>query len=227
MLYRSMVMKVTDFVSRYTYKNISYIYDDLTTIIAVSVLFFVLSIPVFTIGSSMIAAHKVINDVHDGRRISELERMKVMIRTFSRNFLRGLPISILLLFLFLLEMMYIRIALVTNSSTFLVLSVVGLYVIILTTSVLIRSSNIMSQSGSSTFINSVLHSLLTIKSDKRGYMKHVGKMSLVVAICSLIPILGVILLPGVLCVMEVKSYETVVTNRDVESPKKNMTQHEI
>ncbi|MFC6907230.1 hypothetical protein [Halalkalicoccus tibetensis] len=220
-------MKVTDLISRYTDENLSYVYDDLVTIITISVLFFILSIPVFTIGSSMIAAHKVINDVHDGRRISEMGRMKVMIRTFSQNLLRGLPISILLLLLFFMELMYIQITLVTGSSTFLVLSVVGLYIIILTLPALIRSSNIMSQSGSSTFIGSVLHSLLTITSDKKGYVKHVGKMSLIVAICSLIPILGVILLPGILSVMEVKSYETVVTNRDVASPKKSMTQHEI
>lgn len=212
-------MDASNPILEYANKKVFPFYNDLATILIISIISFILIVPIFTIGASMIAAHKVVNDVYDGNYSSEKERIKAMIENFSQNLVRGLPISIILVITVFTELIYIWIALTTYSDLFFILSSVGLYLVIVSFSILLRTSNIMSQDPSFTFVDAFLHSVLITSSNKKLYIKHIGRMVIIVFVCIVIPIFGFILLPGVLYIMEVRSYKTIVTNQDITSLK--------
>lgn len=182
-------------------------YYEIASLIAVSVMFWLCSLPLFTIGAALLAVFELLEEIYRGTApSSERGRMRYFGRRVRANVVRGLPISVVTIFAFANTSLYFAIGWSGRAHYYVLGGLVGLYLCLFVVVSVSRTSNIMIQdqeqlrtaarSTGETWVRytdyTIVQSILTV---------------LVVLLSVAVLPAVVLLLPGALGLLEVICYE--------------------
>ncbi len=187
-------------------------YSDLVTVTVMSLLMTAAAIPVVTLGGAILAGVDTLTRIiraegRDTAPSSERARVQYFYQSFRANFRRGIPLGILLLAAIVMTGVYVQVAFTTQSTGFMLGSIVGLYVIVLVMVWVYRIASITARAETPPN---------TIESVREAWYHLVDNLSWTslqaILVATLIVLLlwtriGILLLPGILAVLEVVVFE--------------------
>ncbi|WP_458208758.1 DUF624 domain-containing protein [Haladaptatus sp. NG-SE-30] len=193
------------------------LYTDLLTVVVVSVLFTISSLPLVTIGASIIALCEVITAVVTGEGrggpTTERKRISLFVESFVANLRTGLPYSVILLLVLLVTTSYARLAVSLRSGVFLLGGLLGLYVAAIVPLWLLRAASITVRSPDTPGFWSALREGAYVALERPSYsVLQILTGAILMLVCATFPIAIFLLLPGTLGVLEVVSFEELTGN---------------
>ncbi|WP_254546647.1 YesL family protein [Halomarina pelagica] len=190
------------------------VYSDLVSIVVLSVLFSLVSLPLVTIGAATIALVETLTDVVSGELegggVSERDRVVHFLETFRANVRRGLPLSVLLLAVVVVTGIYSTIALAARDASFLLGAVVGLYATVIAAALCLRTASLLVRAPADRrpAMRAALHDAAYHLLETPSFSVLVLVFaSVLIALCVALQVAVVLLLPGLLGLLEVVSFE--------------------
>lgn len=123
-------------------------YQEITSVIVISAVFWLLTIPVVTIGAALLALFEVMGAIYnDGTPSTEQARIKQFVRSVRRNLVKGIPLTLLVLFILVNTGWYFLIAVSERGSYLVIGGLVGIYACLLVLMFSSRVANIMISDG--------------------------------------------------------------------------------
>jgi hypothetical protein len=188
------------------------VYDDLMTVVLVSLLTALTALPVVTIGASLLACCETMTAVvtGEGRGGPSTERQRVSLycESFRRHLRRGLMYSLLLILVFITTVSYVALAYSIRAEGFLLGAILGLYAIVLVLVWTFRAGSVLirieDQMG---FFAAMREGAYIALSDPAYSTLHVVVAGFFVLFMAVFGIAIPLLLPGVLAVLEVVMFE--------------------
>ncbi|WP_143085753.1 hypothetical protein [Halogranum rubrum] len=189
-------------------------YSELVTIVILSVLFTLVSLPVVTVGSALLALVRVLTDSVTGEvtgnPISERARAAAFLTATRQNVKRGLPLSGLLVVVGVVTTIYLSAASATRDAAFLLGSLAGLYALIIAVvwtlraaTLVVRAPEEQKPSTWGALRNAAYHLIET----PSFTVLHLVCAAVVCLLCVAVQIGVVLLLPGLLALLEVTTFE--------------------
>ncbi|MFC6723170.1 hypothetical protein ACFQE1_01935 [Halobium palmae] len=188
-------------------------YSDLVTVFAMSLLIAIAAVPVVTLGGAILASVDTLTRIirsegRDEAPSSEWARIRYFYRSFRVNFRHGIPFGILLVAVVVVTGIYIQMAFTTQSTGFMLGSVIGLYAIVFTTVWVYRTASIVTRSknpsGVAESAREAWHHLV----DNLSWTSLQAILVAVLTVLLLWTRIGIVLLlPGMLTVLEVVVFE--------------------
>ena len=121
-------------------------YYEMTSIVALSVLFWLVSLPLLSVGGAILALFDVLSSVYTGTGpTGERDRMSSYLQSVRRNVIRGLPLSGVILFVVFNTYWYFAIGLWGRATQFLLGGIFSVYVILIGIVSMLRLVNIERQ----------------------------------------------------------------------------------
>lgn len=186
-------------------------YSDLMTLVIVSVLATILSLPLITIGAALLALVETITTVVTGEGrggpTKERQRVRCFLESFRANLRYGVPYSIVLAGT-LVTAGYYALGSTSGSGLFLIGALLGLYVIVITLAWLLRTASIAIRASNSVSFIDAAREGAYLGLEYPWYtalqLVTVGGILLIVF---LFPPAYVLLVPGLLALLEVITFE--------------------
>jgi len=186
-------------------------YSDLTSVVALSLVFSVAVIPVVTLGPAIIAVvaatHEGVTKRTAGGQTTERERISIFIQTFRSEFRRGLLMTVLPIAVAVVTVWYAGTAIAGQSGPLLIGSILGVYAFIATIAVTFRAATLLTREGAPTTRQALWDAARHLLTEPAFSALHVLFVGLVIILCAGLGIAVPLLLPGLLAVLEVVSYE--------------------
>ncbi|MFC4357663.1 hypothetical protein ACFO0N_06835 [Halobium salinum] len=191
-------------------------YDELVTVVVLSLLFSLAAVPVVPVGAAIIALvgtlTGAVGDELDGRKGSERQRGAAFLREVRRQLRRGLPLTGVTVGTVAVTAVYYLLGVGTRSGTFLLGATIGLYAVVLATVVALRASSLIARappdrqpSGGRALRDAAYHLL-----DTPSFSVLVAVFAAIVSgLCLATGVGVVLLLPGLLGLLEVVAFEEV------------------
>jgi hypothetical protein len=188
------------------------VYTDLTTVVLVSVLTTLTMIPIITIGAGLFACCETLTAVITGEGrggpTTERARFRLYREAFQRHLVHGLPYSALIVAVFVTVYAYVRLAYTLQSGVFLLGSLLGLYVLVLTLIWTLRASSIVIRTENTPgFINAMREGSYVALAEPPYSALHIVTAGLLIGLTAAFGIAVPLLLPGLLAVLEVVVFE--------------------
>ncbi|GAA0217948.1 hypothetical protein [Halobaculum roseum] len=186
-------------------------YSDLTSVVALSLLFSVAAIPVVTLGPAIIAivaaTHEGVTERTAGGRTTERERIGVFVRTFRSAFRRGALLTALPVAVAAVTVWYAGTAIASRSGPLLIGSLLGVYAFVATFAVAFRAATLLTREGAPSTRHALWDAARHLLAAPAFSALHVLFVGLVILICVGLGVAVPLLLPGLLAVLEVVAYE--------------------
>jgi len=192
-------------------------YRELTTVVLLSIAWSLAALPIVTAGSSTLALcetmTRVITDHSETRLLGERARLGAFADSFQQNLRRGVPLSGLLVALFLSLWVHARIYTLSGQWIFSVSTLVGFYLLVIGTAWTFRAASLLVRGPQEAHLG-------TIQAFRDGAVlaleyPHYTVLQLVVVtaaffISSLHLLIIPLLLPATLATIEVIAFEEIV-----------------
>lgn len=186
-------------------------YTDLTSVIALSIVFWVAAVPVVTLGPAVLAlaaaSHHGVTGRTDGGEKSERDRVRRFVETFRGDFRRGLGLSVVPLAVAAVTIWYAGLAVATRSGRLLLGAMVGVYLLFTAIVVTLRAATLLTREGAPTVRQALSDGARHVLDTPSFSILHTVFVALLTALCVGLGIAVVLLLPGLLAVLEVVTYE--------------------
>lgn len=190
------------------------VYGDLVTVVTTSIAFVIAALPVLTLGAALLALVEtwttVITERDTGAPVTERGRLALFARSFRANLRAGLPYSVVLLAVSGLTTVYALAGVATQSGVLVVAAVVGIYFVVFATLWCLRAASLQ--------VRSDPRPPTKVAFEQAGLML-IDRPYFAVLVATLVAVVGVVgavlriavplLVPGVLAVLEVVSFEEV------------------
>lgn len=188
------------------------VYDDLVTVVVVSLLTTLTALPVVTIGASLLACCETMTAVvtGEGRGGPSTERQRINLyrESFRRHLQRGFLYSLLLIIVFITTVSYIALAYSIRAEGFLLGAILGLYAIVLVLVWTFRAGSILIRTEDQLgYFAAMREGAYVALSDPAYSALHVVIAGFFVLLMAVFGIAVPLLLPGVLAVLEVVTFE--------------------
>lgn len=186
-------------------------YSDLTSVVALSLVFSLSVLPVVTLGPAIVAIVAAqtegVTGYTAGKKITERERLRSFRETFRTEFRRSLPLGILLIAVTGTTLLYAGLAVANQSGVLLVGTLVGCYVLVAVLVTVFRAATLIVREGAPSARQALWDAARHLLSTPSFSALHALFATLLVVLCLGLGIAVVVLLPGVLAVLEVVAYE--------------------
>jgi len=186
-------------------------YSDLTSVVALSLLFSVAVIPVVTLGPAIIAivaaTHTGVTGRTAGGRTTDRERLGVFVRTFRSEFRRGSLLTVLPIAVAIVTVWYAGTAIASRSGPLLIGSLLGIYAFVAIITVTFRAATLLTREGAPSTWRALWDAARHLLAMPTFTALHVLFVGLVILICAGLGIAVPLLLPGLFAVLEVVAYE--------------------
>lgn len=198
-------------------------YYEITSLITLSIVSWIAALPLVTSGAVIFALFDVIGDIYCGTAPnSERERLRRFGRSLQTNFIQGLPLSIVLIFIFINTYMYFAIGWFGRDFYYLLGGLVGFYLCLLVITFTSRLVNIVLYEGEK-WRNA-------FRSIWRTWMKDIDYTVLQFIMSALVLLISFVffpavflLLPGFLTLLELIFYEEL----NGENPQKRLVRYKM
>lgn len=129
---------------------VKFLYYEMVSVIALSALFWLVSIPVLTLGGSLLALFETVSAIYSGSGPrQEVPRIRYFLRAARRNIKRGLPLTAGLLFVPFNTYWYFQIGLSSqHDQMYLLGGIAGLYLFLIVVVFVLRTANVATRTGS-------------------------------------------------------------------------------
>lgn len=186
-------------------------YSDLPSVVLLSVAFWLAALPVVTLGPALLALVAAqtagVAGRTAGRKVTERDRLRRFREVFVSEFRRGLPLGGLLLAVSVTTLWYGYLAVATRSGPLLIGTFVGVYAVVVTTVVVFRAATLLVREGAPTAGQALWDAGRHILASPSFAVLQASFAALLVVLCVGLGIAVLVLLPGLLAVLEVVSYE--------------------
>ncbi|SIR66139.1 hypothetical protein SAMN05421858_3198 [Haladaptatus litoreus] len=189
-------------------------YTNLVTVAALSIVFTLVSIPVVTAGAAVVALIEsvtvLVEEESDGGKVGERESVQRFLATFRENLLVGVPLSVLLAGSVGGTVLYTLLATIRTNLLFLFGIVVGGYVTVLAVLVVFRAATLVVRGTATDSFSSVsaLRNATYHLFDAPWFsVLQAVFAAILIGICLVTQIGVVLVLPGMIAVLEVVSFE--------------------
>ncbi|QIO24433.1 DUF624 domain-containing protein [Haloarcula sp. JP-L23] len=186
-------------------------YSDIVSVVLLSVAFWVVSLPVVTLGPAILALVAAMTEGVTGRtagrKVTERDRLRRFRQTFTGEFRRGLPLGVLLVAVVVTTLWYAQLAVSTGNGALLVGTLVGLYGIVLAVVVVFRAATLLVREGAPSARLALWDAAKHALSTPSFTVLQASFAALLGVICIGLGIAVLVLLPGLLAVLEVVAYE--------------------
>lgn len=190
-------------------------YSDLATVVLVSLSVTVVSVPVVSLGAAVLAATETMTAVVTGEGrggpIHERDRLTLFVDSFRDNLRRGLPFTAVLLAVVGTATAYARIASVTRIGTFYLGALAGVYAVVIAVAWCFRAASVIVRAPDDPpgFLAAMRDGAYLFLDAPAYAALHVLAAG-VVTFAAIWSNVGVaVLLPGLLALLEVVSFEEV------------------
>ncbi|RDZ51372.1 hypothetical protein C5C07_17555 [Haloferax sp. Atlit-4N] len=191
------------------------LYSDLVTIILQNVLFVLGSVPIITVGASLLALSTVLTAVVRGENrggpTTERERVRLFTTAYRENLTRGLPYSLALASVVLVTTIYVT-AYTLDGSLFLFLTtMVGLYLLVIFPLWLLRAASVTVRAPSNPGFRKAMQDGADIALNHPYFsVLQIAIAGVLALLMVFFPGLTVIFVPGAIALLEVIMYEELV-----------------
>lgn len=186
-------------------------YSDLTSVVALSLLFTLAVLPVITLGPAVIAlvgaTHEGVTGRTAGGQTTERERVRIFLRTVRAEFRRGLWLSVLPIAVAIMTLWYASTAIESQSGPLLLGAIIGVYALVAAITVTFRAATLVTREGAPSAHRALWDAARHLLATPSFAALHVLFVGLVIVICTGLGIAVPLLLPGLLAVLEVVTYE--------------------
>ena len=182
-------------------------YHEITTVIAISVVFWLFTLPVVTIGATLLALLDVMGDVyHDGSPRTERGRVRRFAVSVRANLVRGLPLTVLVLFVFVNTVWYFAIVLSEPGSYYLVGGLVGVYALLVAFLFSFRLANVAVRTGAD-WRSAARRAGTGWLRNPHFSVLQISVATIMILVSVAFPVALLLALPGWLALFELVSYE--------------------
>lgn len=182
-------------------------YREITSILALSVVFWLSLIPVVTIGAGLLALVDVMGGIYRGDTPrGERERLRRFTRSVCGNLVRGLPLSALVLFVFSNTVAYFLILLSGQATSYLIGGLVGVYACLLAIMIALRISNVMMRRGTD-WRTAARRAARSWTDNAHFTVLQLAIAALALVVSLLLPVSVLLVLPAGLALFELVFYE--------------------
>ncbi len=187
-------------------------FSDLLTIVWVSVLFAVLSLPLVTLGAAMLAAVETLTAVITGEGrggpTTERERIRLFAGSFRRNLSQGLPYSVVTVLVVATMLFYILTASADETGVLFFGALVGLYAVVICFAWLLRAGSITIRSTQSVGFVDAAHEAAYQAFNYPWYAAiQLITVGVILLVAFVVPPAYVLVVPGLLVVLDVVTFE--------------------
>lgn len=197
-------------------------YHEIVSVVTLSVVFWLASLPLITVGAALIALFDVVGSVyHDGAPRGERERLAEFGRSLRRNLVRGLPLTVPILFVLANTALYLFIVVSDRGLQYAVGSLLGLYFCLFVTALSFRTANIMTRARSS-WRTAVRRAVRSWTTHAHFTVLQLVLVVLAVLVSIAIPLSFLLLLPAGLALFELAFYEEI----DATDPRSVLSRYE-
>lgn len=189
-------------------------YTEALTIGWSSGLFVLGSLPLLTLGASLIALVEtwvtVITTESAGKAVSERERFRLFVGTWRDNIIAGVPYSLVLLFVVGGSFAYFAFGSIGESGLFLVLTLIGLYLVITIVGWEFRAASIQMRSPASDrprFREAMERAAYSFTENLGYTVLQLAWFAVVLLLLAILPPAFVLLGPAVLAISETVGFE--------------------
>jgi uncharacterized membrane protein YesL len=195
------------------------LYRDIVTVLVLSLAWTLGSVPVVTLGPATLALcetmTRVVTDRSEDRLVNERDRLRAFGAAFRRYVLRGVPLSALLVALFLSVWFHGRIYTVSGEWLFSVSTLVGLYFLVVGIAWTMRAASLLvrAPSGNQPGLARAFLDGAELALEHPHYtVLQLLTVGAALVLASLQPVALLVLLPGTVAVVEVVAFEEIVNN---------------
>ncbi|MFC6974428.1 DUF624 domain-containing protein [Halomicroarcula sp. GCM10025709] len=186
-------------------------YSDLTSVVVLSLVFSVAALPIVTVGPAILALVAAqtagVTGEAAGGKITERDRLSRFKTTFVDQFRLGFVLGLPLLAVAVSTGWYASLAIANQSGTLLIGTIVGLYATVVTLVGVFRAASLVVRTGATVPKQALWDSGLLLVETPSFTVLHVLFAALLLLLCSGLGVAVVVLLPGLLGVLEVVTYE--------------------
>ncbi|MBX0325150.1 hypothetical protein EGH21_19160 [Halomicroarcula sp. F13] len=186
-------------------------YSDLTSVVALSLVFSLATLPLVTLGPAVVALVAAQTEGVTGRaaggKVTERDRLRVFRTTFREQFRRGLPLGVFVLAVAVTTIAYAGLAVANRSGPLLVGAILGGYALSAALVTVLRAATLLVREGAPSARQALWDAGRHLLSTPSFSVLHALFASLLVVLCLGLGIAAVLLLPGLLAVLEVVAYE--------------------
>lgn len=188
------------------------VYGDLVTIVATSLAFVVVSLPVVTLGAALLALVEtwtvIVTGRDTGAPVSERGRLALFWRSFRGHLRTGLPYSVLLVAVTGLTVVYAVVGLTQQSGLYVLAAAVGGYVIVGVTLWCLRAASIQIRTEPTPPTRLAFERAGVMLLDRPYFAVLVATLvATLVVVGAMLRVAVPLLLPAVLAVVEVVAFE--------------------
>ncbi|MCU4975059.1 DUF624 domain-containing protein [Halobacteria archaeon AArc-m2/3/4] len=185
-----------------------FLYYKITSIVLLSVAFWLVSLPLVTIGPALIALSETIRTVASDD-LSELGALETFFRSVRRNLVSGLPLSAVLVLVPLGTIFYLQLALEGMSGYATLGTIIGIYLCFCCLFFSVRLASISVQHRSWGLSRSFEHAIDTTLDTLDVSVLSACLFAVVLVVSVLFPPLLLLLTPGFFVIFESVLYETI------------------
>lgn len=186
-------------------------YSDLLSVVILSVVFWLTALPVITLGPAILALVAAQTEGIAGRtagqKVTERDRLRRFRETFVGDFRRGLPLGLLVIGVSGTTLWYASLAVTNRSGPLLIGTLVGLYAVGVSVLVAFRAATLLVREGAPSTRQALWDAGRHVLSSPSFSILQGSFGFLLVLLCVGLGIAVLVLLPGLLAVLEVVSYE--------------------
>ncbi|WP_435066211.1 hypothetical protein [Halobaculum sp. EA56] len=186
-------------------------YADLTSVVALSVAFWLVAAPLVTVGPAVLGIAAATHDGVAGRTAgetrSERDRLRLFAATVRGQFRRGLWLSVPPLAVAAVTGWYAGVAVATRSGPLLLGAVVGVYALVAVCVATFRAATLLVREDAPAAPRALWDAGRHLLETPAFSALHALFFALVTALCLGLGVAVVLLLPGLLAVLEVVAYE--------------------
>lgn len=188
------------------------VFSDLLTIVWVSVLCALLSLPLVTLGAALLAAVETLTAVVTGEGrggpTTERERLRLFAGSFRAHLSRGLPYSLVTVVVVTTLLLYVLAASTDQTGVFFLGALVGLYAVVICFAWLLRAGSIMIRSSEPVGFVDAAHEAAYQAFAYPWYAAvQLITVGVILLIAFVVPPAYVLVVPGLLVVLEIVTFE--------------------
>jgi|GEM_PF-1173422 hypothetical protein len=188
------------------------IFSDLLTIVWVSMLFALLSLPLLTLGAAMLAAVETLTTVITGEGrggpTTERERIRVFLGSFRGHLSHGVPYSVVTVVVVATMVFYVLTASADETGLLFLGALMGLYAIVICFAWLLRAGSITIRSTEPVgFVDAAREAAYQAFSYPWYAAIQLITVGVILLVAFVVPPAYVLLVPGLLVVLEVVTFE--------------------
>lgn len=188
------------------------VYADLVTVVATSLAFVLVSVPLVTVGAAVLALVEtwttVVTHRDTGAPVTERGRLELFWRSFRRHLRAGVPYSVLLVAVVGLTVVYAVVGLTQQSGLFVLAAVVGGYLVVGVTLWCLRAASIQVRTDPTPPTRPAFERAGVTLLDRPYFAVLVATLvATLVVVGAVVRVAVPLLLPAVLAVVEVVAFE--------------------